>query len=472
MGDPRGFIKYERRSTPEVDIEKRISDFSDFHLYFDEKTQREQASRCMSCGIPYCQSAMKVNGKNVGCPLSNLIPEWNHLVYMGLDEEAFKRLKKTAPFPEFTGSVCPALCEACCSCSINGDAVSIRANERFLIEKAFKNGWISPNERIVRNGLTACVVGSGPSGLSCAKRLNDKGYSVTVYEKNDRFGGLLMYGIPNMKLDKKVVERRIELLEKEGITFIGNTKIGKDITVKELSEKYDEVVFACGTSKARSLDVKKNDIKGIVLAVDFLTEATKSYLDNRPMSYEVEGKNVIVVGGGDTGNDLVGTCVRLKAKSITQLEIMPEPPMENTKGWPNYPDKKKTDYGVAEANQYYGKDIRLYKTTIDEIIGEDQIEGVYIKNVESVNGKFVDVEGSRRHLYCDLLLISMGFTGTSMEDIESYGFDSSNGRIVADGFGIRDNIHYCGDMKNGQSLVVIAIKDGLDCANEIIAKNK
>ena len=234
MGKPTGFMEFERKNKPEVEVLKRIENFNDFHIPFDLKTQQEQASRCMNCGVPFCQSAMKVNNRNVGCPLSNLIPEWNHLIYLGLFEEAYKRLEKTAPFPEFTGNVCPALCEACCSCSINTESVSIRANELFLIEKAFENGWIKPKKNIIRNNKTVCVIGSGPSGLSCAKKLNDNGFSVTVYEKNDRFGGLLMYGIPNMKIEKKIIERRINLLKEEGITFIGNTKVGVDITVDEI----------------------------------------------------------------------------------------------------------------------------------------------------------------------------------------------------------------------------------------------
>ena len=343
MGKPTGFMEFERKNKPEVDVLKRIENFNDFHIQFDLKTQQEQASRCMNCGVPFCQSAMKVNNRNVGCPLSNLIPEWNHLIYLGLFEEAYKRLEKTAPFPEFTGNVCPALCEACCSCSINNESVSIRANELFLIEKAFENGWIKPKKDIKRNNVKVAVIGSGPSGLSAAKRLNDNGFSVTVYEKNDRFGGLLMYGIPNMKIEKRIIERRINLLKEEGITFINNTKIGVDVTMDELNEKYDEIIFACGTSLARPLAVKNNDAKGIIYAVDFLTKTTKNLLDKAEFEYNLKDKNVIIVGGGDTANDCCGTAAREKAKSIIELEITKEPPLENTLPWPNYPNKKKTD---------------------------------------------------------------------------------------------------------------------------------
>lgn len=475
MGKPTGFMEYERKNKEEIDVLKRIENFNDFHIPFDLETQKEQAARCMNCGVPFCQSAMKVNNRNVGCPLSNLIPEWNHLIYLGLYEEAYKRLSKTAPFPEFTGNVCPALCEACCSCSINGESVGVKANELFLIEKAFEEGWIKPNQKIIRNGKKVCVIGSGPAGLSCAKKLNDNGFSVTVYEKNDRFGGLLMYGIPNMKLEKKIIERRIKLLEDEGITFIANTKIGEAIKVEDLYKQYDDVVFACGTSLARPLSLKNNDAKGILYAVDFLTKTTKNLLDNDKFEYDLKDKNVIIVGGGDTANDCCGTAAREKAKSIIELEITKEPPLENTLPWPNYPNKKKTDYGVLEANTLIGKDIRRYETTIDEIVVENgKLTGVYIKKVKFVfeNGKtkILDVENTKEYLPCDYLIIAMGFLGTSDSDLANYKLDSINNRIKLNNYNYDDKTFVCGDMKNGQSLVVIAIKDGIDCALQIINK--
>ena len=472
MGKPTGFMEYERKNKEEIEVLKRIENFNDFHIPFDLETQKEQASRCMNCGVPFCQSAMKVNNRNVGCPLSNLIPEWNHLIYLGLFEEAYKRLAKTAPFPEFTGNVCPALCEACCSCSINGDAVGVRANELFLIEKAFENGWIKANKNIKRNGKKACVIGSGPSGLACAKKLNDNGFNVTIYEKNDRFGGLLMYGIPNMKIEKKIIERRINLLKEEGITFISNTKIGKDIKIDELYEKYDDVVFACGTSLARPLQVKNNDAKGIIYAVDFLTKTTKNLLDGKEFEYNLKDKNVIIVGGGDTANDCCGTAAREKAKTIIELEITKEPPLENTVPWPNYPNKKKTDYGVFECNVVYGNDIRRYETTIDEVIKDkdNNITGVNIKKVKFEQGKFVDIPDTLEYLDCDYLIIAMGFLGTTNDDLKNYKLDAVNNKIKLNNFNYNEKTFVCGDMKNGQSLVVIAIKDGIDCAEQIIKK--
>lgn len=474
MGKPTGFMEFNRQNKMEIAPLERIKNFNDFHIPFDLETQRQQASRCMNCGVPFCQSALKVAGKNVGCPLSNLIPEWNHLIYLGLYEEAYKRLEKTAPFPEFTGSVCPALCEAICSCSINGDAIGIKCNELFLIEEAFKNSWIKPRTNIQRNGKKACIIGSGPAGLACAKELNYAGFTVDVYEKNDRFGGLLMYGIPNMKIEKSIIERRIHLLQEEGISFIPNTYIGKDISIQDLKEKYDEIIFACGTSMARQLSCKNSNLEGIIYAVDYLKDATKSLLDKKPFRYDVRDQNVIIVGGGDTANDCCGTAARQGAKSITELEITPEPPLENTVDWPNYPNKKKTDYGVEEANALMHQDIRRYKTTIDEIVGTNHIEGVYIKQVKFVreNGKTIiqDIKDTREYLACDKLILAMGFLGTSIEDAQAYNMTSSNFKIPLQEFKYEECISVCGDMKNGQSLVVIALKDGIDCAQSIINK--
>ncbi|MGM9969668.1 MAG: glutamate synthase subunit beta [Anaeroplasma sp.] len=474
MGKPTGFMEYERVNKGELPIGERIKGYNDFHLSLDLITQQHQAARCMNCGIPFCQSAMKIEGKNVGCPLSNLIPEWNHLIYLGLYEEAYKRLEATALFPEFTGSVCPALCEAACSCSINGESVGIKCNELFLIEEAFKNGWIKPKKSIDRNGLKAAIIGSGPAGLSCAKTLNYAGFDVTVYEKNDRFGGLLMYGIPNMKIDKSIIERRIDLLKEEGIKFINNTKVGVDIKIQALNNEFDEIIYACGTSLARPLQCKNSNLNGIVYAVDFLTETTKAVLNKTSFKYDLRNKNVVIVGGGDTANDCCATAARMNAKSIIELEITKEPPLENTKPWPYYPNKKKTDYGVAEANYLMGKDIRRYETTIDEVVGKESIEGIYIKKVEQSleNGRLVfkDSDSTREYLPCDILIIAMGFLGTSEDDLNSYELKHDRFKVNLDDFFYNDKISVCGDMKNGQSLVVVAIKDGLDCANRIINK--
>ncbi len=465
MGKPTGFLEFERANKNETCVMDRIKNFDDFHLPFDVKTQKEQASRCMNCGIPFCQSAMKYNGKNVGCPLSNLIPEWNHLIYLGLYEEAYKRLSKTAPFPEFTGRVCPALCEACCTCSIDSEAVNVRANELFLIEEAFEKGYIKPNRNIKRNGKRIAVIGSGPSGLAAAKKLNDAGFLVTVFEKNDRFGGLLMYGIPNMKIEKHIIDRRIKLLSEEGIVFVNNTFVGVDYSMENLVKDYDHIVFACGTSKARELKADGVNKKGIYYAVDFLSSTTKDLLDGHKFKIDLKDKNVIVLGGGDTGNDCVGTAVRMGAKSVKMIEITKEPSGVNTLPWPNYPNKKKTDYGVLEANTLYGSDIRIYESTITGIVGDKNIEAVTISKVDD---KFSAIKGTEETIPCDALLISMGFLGTKEEDLKAYGLDHNGFKVKLDNFKYNDKITVCGDMKNGQSLVVSAIKDGLDAASYII----
>lgn len=471
MGKSTGFMEYKRINKKEISPLERIKNYNDFHISFDLDTQKEQASRCMNCGVPFCQSAMKINNRNVGCPLANLIPEWNHLIYLGLYEEAYKRLDMTAPFPEFTGNVCPALCEACCSCSINGDAVGIKANELFLIEEAYKNNWIKPRKDINRNGKKVAVIGSGPAGLACAKKLNYAGFLVTIYEKNDRFGGLLMYGIPNMKIEKHIIDRRINLLKEEGITFINNCDVGKDLSVDDLKKEFDEIVFACGTTKARGLSLKNADAAGIIYAVDFLTDTTKSILDKKEFKYNLSGKNVIIIGGGDTANDCCATAARMNAKAITELEITKEPPLNNTLPWPNYPNKKKTDYGVLEANTLMGHDIRCYETTIDElVVKNNRLVGVFTKKVKFEDKRFVDVEGTRNYLDCDCLIIAMGFLGTKEEDMKAYGLIGDKYKINLNGFKYSDNISVCGDMKNGQSLVVIALKDGIECANNIITK--
>ncbi len=474
MGKPTGFMEYERKNRIELPVEERIKSFADFHTSLPKDIQRQQAARCMNCGVPFCQSAMKIDGKNVGCPLANWIPEWNHLLYLGLEEEAYRRLEKTAPFPEFTGSVCPALCEAVCCCSIHDEAVGVRSNELYLAELAFAKNWIQPKVIKERNGLKACVIGSGPAGLACAKRLNEAGFSVTVYEKNRRFGGLLMYGIPNMKLDKSIVERRIRLLEEEGIKFIGNIKIGYDISIEEIKEKYDEIVFACGTSLPRGLNLEKDSLEGIYYAVDFLSMTTEDYLLKRNFTYDLKDKRVVIVGGGDTANDCCATAVRMQAKDIIELEITKEPPIKPTKEWPYYPNQKKTDYGVEEANIVLHKDIRKYQTTICRIYGKDKVEGVRIKKVESVieNGKMVfrDIPNTEEDIVCDVILLAMGFLGTKKEDLRRYGMKDDSFIVSTKGHRYADHISVCGDMKNGQSLVVLAIKDGLDCAEEIIEK--
>ena len=326
MGKPTGFLEYEREVSVEIPPKKRIKNFEEFHIPLPLENQREQGARCMACGVPFCQAGMMIGGMASGCPLNNLVPEWNDLVYLGKWEEAYKRLMKTHCFPEFTSRVCPALCEAACTCNLNGDPVSSKENERAIIENAYATGLIRPCPPEVRTGKKVAVVGSGPSGLATAMQLNKRGHKVTVYERNDRIGGLLRYGIPNMKLDKKVIDRRLAIMEAEGIEFVTNANVGETVSAEELMKNYDAVVLACGASNPRDINVPGRDAKGIYFAVDFLKATTKSLLDSNfedKKYIPAKDKHVIVIGGGDTGNDCVGTSIRLGAASVTQLEMMP-----------------------------------------------------------------------------------------------------------------------------------------------------
>ena len=339
MGKPTGFLEYKRETARVLPPKVRIANFNEFRIPLSKEKQKTQGARCMACGVPFCQSGMMLNGMASGCPLHNLVPETNDLVYTGNWKQAYLRLSKTHSFPEFTSRVCPALCEAACTCNLDSEPVSTKENERAIIETAWQEGWVKPQIPRVRTGKTIAVVGSGPSGLAAAQQLNRRGHSVTVYERSDRPGGLLRYGIPNMKLEKSVVDRRIHLMEEEGVKFVLNTNVGKDITAEELLKKYDRVILACGASNPRDIKVPGREAKGIYFAVDFLGKVTKTLLDSNfeKTPYELaKDKHVLVIGGGDTGNDCVGTSIRLGAKSVTQLEMMPKPPAERAANnpWP------------------------------------------------------------------------------------------------------------------------------------------
>ena len=370
MGKTTGFLEYSRQDGPVRPEEERILDFNEFHSALPVNEQKKQAARCMDCGIPFCQAGVLISGMASGCPLHNLIPEINDLVYRGRMTEAYQRLSMTHSFPEFTSRVCPALCEAACTCGLHDEPVSTKENERAVIEYAFMNGLAIEPVPEIRTGKKIAVVGSGPAGLSAAQLLNRRGHEVTVYERKDRIGGLLRYGIPNMKLDKTVIDRRVQLMEKAGVRFVVNADVGRTVSAEELLKEYDSVVLCCGASRPRDINVPGRDAKGIFFAVDFLGTVTKRLLDTdfqKVPEELVKGKDVIVIGGGDTGNDCVGTCVRLGAKSITQLEMMPEPPSERQEGnpWPEWPRVLKTDYGQEEAIHVFGADPRVYQTTVN-----------------------------------------------------------------------------------------------------------
>lgn len=373
MGKATGFMEYEREESAAIKPKERIKNFDEFHTPLSLEKQRTQAARCMDCGVPFCQAGMMIKGMASGCPLNNLIPEWNDLLYNGNWQQAYNRLHKTSNFPEFTSRVCPALCEKACTCGLNGEAVCTKENEKAIIEKAYEEGWAAPKPPKVRTDKRIAVVGSGPSGLAVADQLNRRGHLVTVYERSDRVGGLLRYGIPNMKLEKHIIDRKIEVMKAEGVTFITDANIGENVKAKKLLEEYDSVVLACGASNPRDIKAPGRDANGIYFAVDFLKSTTKSLLDSGLTDgkyISAKGKNVIVIGGGDTGNDCVGTSIRHGCKSIMQLEMMPKPPVDRLPNnpWPQWPKVLKTDYGQEEAIAVFGEDPRVYQTTVKEFI--------------------------------------------------------------------------------------------------------
>ena len=477
MAKPTGFLEYQRVDNYSIKPQQRILNFDEFHQSLNPSLRKQQGARCMNCGVPFCQSAISIKGTVSGCPLHNLIPEWNDEIYRGNEKQALARLLKTNCFPEFTGRVCPALCEKACVCGLNDDPVTIKDNELYVIETAFKNGLIKANLPSFRTGKKVAVIGSGPAGLTVAYQLNQKGHEVTVYEKEDRLGGLLMYGIPNMKLDKKIIERRIQLMKEEGITFITNKNVGVDLTKEELLLDYDAIVLCCGAKQARDLKVPGRNSKGIFLAVDFLASTTKALLDN---TYEkgnyisAKDKHVVVVGGGDTGNDCVATAIRHGCISVTQLEMMPQLPSTRTKEepWPQWPHINKIDYGQEESMEIFHHDPRLYKTTVKECIDEKgQLKAVKIVNIEIDNGKIIEVEGSQKIIKADLLLIAAGFTGIDLELKNTFNLQTTvKNTIATKQFSYQttdDKIFVAGDSRRGQSLVVWAIMEGNECANEV-----
>ena len=477
MAKPTGFLEYQRVDNYSIKPQQRILNFDEFHQSLNPSLRKQQGARCMNCGVPFCQSAISIKGTVSGCPLHNLIPEWNDEIYRGNEKQALARLLKTNCFPEFTGRVCPALCEKACVCGLNDDPVTIKDNELYVIETAFKNGLIKANLPSFRTGKKVAVIGSGPAGLTVAYQLNQKGHEVTVYEKEDRLGGLLMYGIPNMKLDKKIIERRIQLMKEEGITFITNKNVGVDLTKEELLLDYDAIVLCCGAKQARDLKVPGRNSKGIYLAVDFLASTTKALLDN---TYEkgnyisAKDKHVVVVGGGDTGNDCVATAIRHGCISVTQLEMMPQLPSTRTKEepWPQWPHINKIDYGQEESMEIFHHDPRLYKTTVKECIDEKgQLKAVKIVNIEIDNGKIIEVEGSQKIIKADLLLIAAGFTGIDLELKNTFNLQTTvKNTIATKQFSYQtndDKIFVAGDSRRGQSLVVWAIMEGNECANEV-----
>ena len=518
MASPTGFMDYQRVENGNLPPLERITNFKEFHPKLNEKARREQAARCMNCGVPMCQSALKLKGMVTGCPLHNYIPEWNDALYNGQFDMAAWRLLKTSSFPEFTGRVCPALCEKACNCGspvVEADGqgtgpVTVHDNELFIIEKAFETGYMKPQIPEHRSGKKVAVIGAGPAGLATADWLNRRGHSVTLYEREDKAGGLLMYGIPNMKLDKKIVDRRIELMKAEGVEFIFNADVGRSISSEHILNNYDAVALCCGAKKARSRNVKGEASKGVMFAVDFLKSVTKcviatdnalSQIDMQPTNGQiaqmllerfgiaVEGKNVVIVGGGDTGNDCCGSSIRLGAANVTQIEMMPCPPVKRAANnpWPEWPKVLKVDYGAEESIAKFGHDPRIYETTIKEIISNSengQITAVKTVEVEfqTIDGKrqLVERPGTEKNLPCDLLLVAAGFVGCEEYTAQAFNVELGPRGTVAskgsetpelsspNGYATsHEKVFTAGDMHRGQSLVVWAIAEGRECARQI-----
>lgn len=484
MGKPTGFLEYERVEAKAVAPKERIKNFNEFHTPLSEAEQRCQSARCMDCGVPFCQSGMTIKGMTSGCPLNNLIPEWNDLVYTGNWEQAYNRLHKTSNFPEFTSRVCPALCEKACTCGLNGDAVCTKENEMAIIEHAYANGLAGPKPPKARTGKRIAVIGSGPSGLAVADQLNQRGHLVTVYERADRIGGLLRYGIPNMKLEKHIIDRKLNVMKDEGVEFVTEANIGQNIKAKKMMDDYDAVVLAVGASNPRDINAPGRDADGIYFAVDFLTATTKSLLDSDLTDgkyISAKDKNVIVIGGGDTGNDCVGTCIRHGCKSVTQLEMMPKAPdvRSESNPWPQWPLVCKTDYGQEEAIAVFGHDPRIYTTTVKEFKKDKKgklckVVTVQLESkVDEATGRrmMVPVDGTEKELPCELVLIAAGFLGTQKYLTDAFGVEvNQRTNIKTDDGKFATNVagvFAAGDCHTGQSLVVKAIRQGRDCAREV-----
>lgn len=484
MGKPTGFMEYDRQLPPDRSEQERIRDWNEFHTHMDTEDLREQGARCMNCGVPFCHTGKIIGGMAMGCPLNNLIPEWNDLVYRGEYEEAYRRLSLTNSFPEFTGRVCPAPCEGSCTLGMHDPAVTIKNIECHIIDTMFERGSVKARMPKKSTEKRVAVVGSGPSGLACADMLNQMGHRVTVFERADRPGGLLMYGIPNMKLDKSVVLRRAALMKKEGVDFKFGTDIGKNYPAASLLNDYDAVVLCTGSTAPRPLKVEGAELDGVYYAVDFLSRNTKSLLDSNledRQYIDVKDKNVVIVGGGDTGTDCVGTSIRHGCRSVVQLEIMPELPENRlpSNPWPEYPRVKKTDYGQEEAIHVFGEDPREYETTVTKIEGDEngRVKKVHTVLVEwtrdETTGRMASkpIAGSEKVRDADIVLLAMGFLGPEQELLRQLGLKTNErSNIDADDKDYKTSlsgVFAAGDCRRGQSLVVWGIREGREAARAV-----
>jgi glutamate synthase (NADPH/NADH) small chain len=482
MGKPTGFIEYLRELPVDRTPTERVRDWSEFHHHMEEKHLRQQGARCMDCGVPFCHTGTLISGMASGCPINNLIPEWNDLVYRGLWREALERLHKTNNFPEFTGRVCPAPCEGSCVLGISSPPVTIKNIEAAIADRGYEEGWILPQEPKARSGKKVAVIGSGPAGLAAAAQLNRAGHAVTVLERADRPGGLLMYGIPNMKLDKReVVLRRIQVLEREGVKFLCNANVGENVEAQLLLRDFDAIVVCTGATQPRDLPVEGRDLAGVHFAMDYLTANTQALLDGGAdqNAIHARGKDVVVIGGGDTGTDCVATAMRHGCRSLAQIEILPRPPDDRAEDnpWPEWPKVYKMDYGQEEAAARFGSDPRVYQTTVKKFVGDakgavKELVTVQIKWEKNATGQFAPVEqaGTERTLPAQLVLLAMGFLGPEQSLLKDLGTEvdaRSNVRAEHGRFATSiKGVFAAGDCRRGQSLIVWAINEGRGAARE------
>ncbi len=482
MGKATGFMEYTREKAKERNPLTRLNDWKEYSVPLSDEALSKQGARCMDCGTPFCHMGMEIDRVTTGCPINNLIPEWNDLVYRGRWQDALERLLKTNNFPEFTGRVCPAPCEGSCTLAITDPAVTIKNIERTIIDKGFENGWIQPRIPAKRSGKKIAIVGSGPAGLASADQLNQAGHSVTVFERSDRPGGLLMYGIPNMKLEKEVVERRIKLLQQEGIDFITNTEVGKDITAEELKTQYDAVILCTGAQKQRDLVIEGRESNGIHFAMDYLTSTTKSLLDSNfedRQFIDTKGKDVIVIGGGDTGADCVATALRQGANSVVQFGKHPQLPAARTADnmWPAYPNVFTLDYAYEEAQSKFGQDPRQYSIQTKKIVADEngqvkELHTIQMEKKKDENGSyfFTEIPGSEKVWPAQHVFIAIGFEGTELPLLSQFGVESKNQKITAKYGEYKTNVEgvfAAGDARRGQSLIVWAINEGREVAREV-----
>jgi glutamate synthase (NADPH) small chain len=481
MGKPTGFLEFRRELPLAREPSARVGDWHEFHGHGDDVMLRQQGARCMDCGVPFCHSGTLLDGMTTGCPLNNLIPEWNDLVYRGLWREALDRLHKTNNFPEFTGRVCPAPCEGACVLGISEPAVTIKSIECAIVDRGFAQGWIVPESPAQRTGKKVAVVGSGPAGLAAAAQLNRAGHLATVCERSDRIGGLLMYGIPNMKLDKRLVQRRVDLLAAEGVNFVVSCEVGSDYPIERMRKEFDAIVLCGGAGQPRDLPVEGRGLRGIHFAMEFLHANTKSLLDSQHADGQyisARDKDVVVIGGGDTGTDCLGTAMRQGCRSLVQVEVLPMPPLERAADnpWPQWPKIYRLDYGQEEAKAIFGRDPREYLVQTKKFMGDatGAVQEVHTVRIEwqKENGRLVarEVVGSERAYSAQLVLLAMGFLGPQSQLLEQLGVERdprSNARAEYGSFTTNvPGVFAAGDMRRGQSLVVWAINEGRGAARE------